>query len=117
MDYTSIFPLMRAELTLTAILVLLFLYDLIAGERGRRWFSAVACGLLVVQVLVTLIPGTPGELFGGMFRYAPMDGVVKGVLAVGALIVCLQADRWLRRDDTRHKQGEFYYRHCWACTS
>ena len=108
MDYTSIFPLMRAELTLTAILVLLFLYDLIAGERGRRWFSAVACGLLVVQVLVSLIPGTPGELFGGMFRYAPMDGVVKGVLAVGALIVCLQADRWLRRDDTRHKQGEFY---------
>ena len=108
MDYTSIFPLMRAELTLTAILVLLFLYDLIAGERGRRWFSAVACGLLVVQVLVTLIPGTPGELFGGMFRYVPMDGVVKGVLAVGALIVCLQADRWLRRDDTRHKQGEFY---------
>ena len=49
MDYTSIFPLMRAELTLTAILVLLFLYDLIAGERGRRWFSAVACGLLVVH--------------------------------------------------------------------
>ena len=48
MDYTSIFPLMRAELTLTAILVLVFLYDLIAGERGHRWFSAVTCVLLQI---------------------------------------------------------------------
>ena len=108
MDYTMIFPLMRAELTLTAILILLFLYDLLAGKRGRRWFSAVACGLLAVQVAVNLIPGPEGELFGGMFRYAAMDGVVKSILSIGALIVCLQADPWLRREDTHHKQGEFY---------
>ena len=108
MDYTSIFPLMRAELTLTAILVLVFLYDLIAGERGHRWFSAVTCVLLTAQVLVNLIPGSEGELFGGMFRYTPMSGVVKSILSIGALIVCLQADQWLQREDTRHKQGEFY---------
>ena len=108
MDYTSIFPLMRAELTLTAILVLVFLYDLIAGERGHRWFSAVTCVLLTAQVLVNLIPGPEGELFGGMFRYTPMSGVVKSILSIGALIVCLQADQWLQREDTRHKQGEFY---------
>ena len=108
MDYTSIFTLMRAEVTLTAILVLVFLYDLVAGERGRRWFSAVTCGLLVVQVVASLLPGGEGELFGGMFQYHPMHGIVKGVLAVGALVVCLQANMWLRREDTRHKQGEFY---------
>ncbi len=108
MDYTSIFPLMRAELTLTAILVLVFLYDLIAGKRGHRWFSAVTCVLLLVQVVVNLVPGPAGELFGGMFRTVPMDGVVKSVLSIGALIVCLQADRWLQREDTHHKQGEFY---------
>ena len=108
MDYTSIFTLMRAEVTLTAILVLVFLYDLVAGERGRRWFSAVTCGLLVVQVVASLLPGGEGELFGGMFQYHPMHGIVKGVLAVGALVVCLQANTWLRREDTRHKQGEFY---------
>ncbi len=32
----------------------------------------------------------------------------EGVLTVGALIVFLQSDTWLRREDTRHKQGEFY---------
>lgn len=108
MDYTSIFTLMRAETVLAAILVLVFLYDLIAGERGRRRFSAVTCGLLAVLAAVCLLPGGEGEAFGGMFRYHPMHGIVKALLAVGALIVCLQANTWLRREDTRHKQGEFY---------
>lgn len=108
MDYTSIFTLMRAEVTLTAILVLVFLYDLVAGERGRARFSAVVCGLLAVQTAVCLLPGGEGEAFGGMFQYHPMHGIVKGILAAGALVVCLQANTWLRREDTRHKQGEFY---------
>ena len=108
MDYTSIFTLMRAEVTLTAILVLVFLYDLVAGERGRRRFSAVVCGLLAVQTAVCLLPGGEGEAFGGMFQYHPMHGIVKGILAAGALVVCLQANTWLRREETRHKQGEFY---------
>ena len=72
MDYTSIFTLMRAEVTLTAILVLVFLYDLVAGERGRRRFSAVVCGLLAVQTAVCLLPGGEGEAFGGMFQYHPI---------------------------------------------
>ncbi len=108
MDFTSIFIWMRAEVSLAAIFVLLFLYDLIAGERGRRYFSAVTCTLLAVQVLVSLIPTSAGDLFGGMFHYEPMHGVVKSILTVGALVVCLQSNTWLRRDDTRHKQGEFY---------
>ena len=98
MDYSDIFSYMQAEVTLIAVIVLLFLYDLIAGERGRRRFSAVA----------NVVPGAAGEVFGGMFCYVPMHTVVKSVLAIGALIVCLQADTWLRRDDTAHKQGEFY---------
>lgn len=108
MDYSNIFTYMQAEVTLVAVIVLLFLYDLIAGERGRRYFSAVACGLLAVQAVINIVPGTAGELFGGMFHYVPMHSIVKGLLTVGALVVCLQADAWLRREDTAHKQGEFY---------
>ena len=108
MDYSNIFTSMQAEVTLIAVIVLLFLYDLIAGERGRRRFSAVACGLLALQVAVNVVPGTPGEVFGGMFQYVPMHSIVKSVLTVGTLIVFLQADAWLRRGDTAHKQGEFY---------
>ena len=108
MNYTNLFSCMQAEVTLVGVIVLLFLFDLFAGERARRRFSAVACGLLLVQLLVNILPHGEGELFGGMFRCEPMHGIVKSILTVGTLLVCLQADRWLRRDDTRHKQGEFY---------
>ena len=33
MDYSNIFSYMQAEVTLISVIVLLFLYDLIAGER------------------------------------------------------------------------------------
>ncbi len=108
MDYTAIFSLMRPELTLIAVFILIFLYDLIAGERGRRYFTPVVCGLLLVQTLLNIFPDEPSAIFGGMYQYVPMHTVIKTILTIGTLIVCLQADRWLRRDDTRHKQGEFY---------
>lgn len=109
MEYSNIFTYMQAELSLIAVIVLLFLYDLIAGERGRRHFAAVACSLLTLSILLNIVPrGESCDLFGGMFRYVPMHGVVKSILTIGTLLVFLQADTWLRRDDTRHKQGEFY---------
>ena len=100
---------MRHEVTLMAIIIVLFIYDLAAGKRGRSRFSAVASCLLIVQVALNIVPiHQSAELFGGMFCHTPMDGIVKSMLSVGALIVFLQSDTWLRREDTRHKQGEFY---------
>lgn len=109
MNYTDILIYMRHEVTLMAIIIVLFIYDLAAGRRGRGRFSAVTCCLLLLQTAINIIPvqGT-AELFGGMYVYAPMHSAMKSMLTVGALIVCLQADTWLRRDDTEHKRGEFY---------
>ena len=109
MNYTDILIYMRHEMTLMAIIIVLFIYDLAAGRRGRSRFSAVTCCLLLLQTAINIIPvqGT-AELFGGMYVYAPMHSAMKSMLTVGALIVCLQADTWLRRDDTEHKRGEFY---------
>ena len=56
MEYSNIFTYMQAELSLIAVIVLLFLYDLIAGERGRRYFAAVACTLLTVAILLNIVP-------------------------------------------------------------
>ena len=108
MDYTNLFPYMQAEITLIAVIVLIFLFDLFAGERARRQFPALVAGLLLVQLLVNILPHGSGQLFGGMFRYEAMHGIVKSILTVGTLLVCLQATPWLRREDTHHKQGEFY---------
>lgn len=37
-----------------------------------------------------------------------MTSVVKTVLTLGTILVFMQADTWLEREDTRHKAGEFY---------
>lgn len=103
------FIYMRPEVSLVAVIVIVFLYDLIAGEKARRHYQFVTCLLLGVSLLINLIPGRETvDLFGGMYQAGPMQGIVKSILAVGTLIVVLQANVWLSREDTRIKRGEFY---------
>lgn len=45
MDYSS-FLEMKAELSLVAVMVILLIYDLFAGEKGMRWFQPLACILV-----------------------------------------------------------------------
>lgn len=108
MDYSQ-FLHMRPELSLIGVTIILFLYDLFVGEKGRKYFQPLACVLMLVHIAINIIPSqTPVEVFGGMYQYTPMMSIVKTILSVGTLIVIMQADSWLKREDTRHKQGEFY---------
>lgn len=45
MDYSS-FLEMKAELSLVAVMVILLIYDLFAGEKGMHWFQPLACILV-----------------------------------------------------------------------
>lgn len=108
MDYSQ-FLYMRPELSLIAVIIIIFLYDLFAGEKARKHFQLLTCALLGIQIVLNLVPAqAPVELFGGMYQSNPMQGIVKSILAIGTLIITLQANNWLMRSDTRHKQGEFY---------
>ena len=110
MDYSSIFSYMYTEIALVGVAIAVLLYDLLAGERGRKFFHCFTCILMLLFIAGTVVPyhqGT-GEVFGGMYVYSPVAGIVKSILAIGTLIVFLQADSWLRREDTTFKRGEFY---------
>lgn len=97
-------------MSLIAVLIVLFLFDLFAGESTRaKYFQPLACLLLVAQIVANIFPiQNSFELFGGMYHHAPMMSILKTVLTIGTLIVFLQANNWLKREDTRQKQGEFY---------
>ncbi len=43
-----------------------------------------------------------------MYTTGPAAGVLKTILALGTLIVMVQAKEWLSREDTAFKEGEFY---------
>ena len=107
MDYSS-FLEMKAELSLVAVMVILLIYDLFAGEKGMRWFQPLACILVAAQILYNIVPTGNVEILGGMYQSTPMASVLKTILTIGTLIVFLQARNWLERDAII-RRGEFYF--------
>ena len=109
-DFSGVFTYMHTEISLVAVIVIAFLYDLAAGSRGRQIFHPLMCILMLLFIAANIVPfpEEEGEIFGGMFIYSPVYGIVKSILAIGTLIVFLQSDSWLSRADTSFKRGEFY---------
>ncbi len=104
MNYLQFFD-MRAEVSLMALILIVFLYDLFTEGKERRGFHALTCVLLGIHTLLNICPGEDVELFGGMYQSYAMTNIMKTILSIGTLLVFLQAKNWLRRDDTRHKSS------------
>lgn len=108
MDYSQ-FLYMREELSLIAVLLILFVVDLWRhNAKGGSIPGWLPVALMTIHTVINLVPATAGEAFGGMYIYTPMQSIVKAVLNIGTIIIFLMANEWLRREDTRIKQGEFY---------
>ena len=99
MDISAIFSTMQAEISLAVILIIMLLADLILKQPNHKALQGLACGLLVVQIALNIVP---------MFVNTSMSSIVKTVLTAGTLLVFMQADSWINREDSRHKAGEFY---------
>ena len=107
--YFSNFLYMRDEVSLLAVMLFLLMYDLIAGEKGMKYFQPVAIAVFAIHTVVNLFPFEAGESFGGMYHYSPIMTIVKSVLNVGTLVVFLQAKYWFDTENQRNKRGEFYF--------
>lgn len=108
MDFNSLLTLLRPEISLLALIVILLIYDLCAGARGRKYFQAVAAVLMAAHVAGCFFPVPEGQLFGGMFETTRMGTLVKAILGLGTLLVFLQANGALKKEDSAFKTGEFY---------
>ena len=90
MDYSQ-FLYMREELSLIAVLLLLFLADLFMSPDAHknsgkaRLNTMLPVILMAIHTAINLIPGTATDAFGGMYHYVPMHTVVKSILNVGTL--------------------------------
>ncbi|MDR2233201.1 MAG: NADH-quinone oxidoreductase subunit N [Tannerella sp.] len=108
MDYGQ-FLNMHSEISLILVIFIMFFFDLFASGKARNFFPHLMVALMGLQVLYLLIPvNLDVEIFGGMYRSNFLINCVKIMLAFGTIIVLMQSNIWLKRDDTRHKQGEFY---------
>ncbi len=108
------------ELGLTAVFILMFLLDL--------FLPAPQASLVTPHGMYPADHSTLSKPIAGrddfIWRYVSLNpyGVCseKIILTIGTILVFLQADTWLKREDTRHKQGEFTSLPsvpCWVCIS
>ncbi len=115
MDFSQ-FLSMQAELSLLAVIVVLFIADLFMSgddkEQKGIYNTPLPVILLAAHTLVNLVPTLSGDTatsaFGGMYVTTAMSGIVKTVLSIGTLITFLMAHGWMKRQENLVKQGEFY---------
>lgn len=110
MNYLEFFS-MLPEISLLAIFVLIFIFDLIAPTgRARHYFHSFVCLLMPIQVVICMLGCSEEQtLFGGMYYSNSMIAFVKAMLSFGSAIVIMQSHHWLKHtSNTFYKQGEFY---------
>ena len=121
MDYSQ-FLNMPEELSLMAVILLLFVADLFIckdktpteeGILHGNKIGNIAIVLMIFQVASNFLPTCLGcspanEAFGGMYVHTPMMTIMKSILSIGTLITFLMANGYMRQTANIVKQGEFY---------
>lgn len=111
-DYSQ-FLNMIPEVTLMALLVIVFIADFLTAQKPgeantRGWFNSMVCVLMAAHLIINIGPTEAAQSFGGMYMTNSAVGVIKSILAFGTLIVLIQSREWMQRPDTSFKEGEFY---------
>jgi NADH-quinone oxidoreductase subunit N len=107
MDFNN-FLLLGQEISLVAVLLILFSYDIIASDKAKRGFYPVACILFAIHTGLGFFPLPAGEAFGGLYISSNITFFMKNILNIATLIVFLQSNTWLSSEETQHKRGEFF---------
>lgn len=100
---------MIPEATLVAMLVIVFFADLFSHGKGdRKWFNPLVCIMMLIQLVVNICPQDPTSAFGGMYVTTTAVHAMKAILTLGTFIVLVMSRKWLSREDTSLREGEFY---------
>ena len=94
---------------LVLILLAVFVVDFIMHRSEKKLdvlFAVTAALLIVLPVRIALLAG-PTEAFGGMYVATQAANVMKMILTIGALIVVIMAQPWLKNEASKYA-GEFY---------
>ncbi|HET6559032.1 MAG TPA: proton-conducting transporter membrane subunit, partial [Prolixibacteraceae bacterium] len=107
MDFGQ-FILMRHELLLTFTAVAMLVAEIFTGDKGRARLIPFALTLFAVITIVGFIPNESGSLFGGSYQSSPLTTFMKNTLNLGVLIIFLQAEGWLRKEENKDKITEYF---------
>jgi len=107
MDYSQFFN-MIPEATLMAVLVIVFLADLIFKGEKKHFVLSLLMGVLMIFQVGSCFMATPAEAFDGLYVATRAANVMKIILTAGTFIVFVMAQSWVELDSVKNKEGEFY---------
>ncbi|MBP5134767.1 MAG: NADH-quinone oxidoreductase subunit N [Paludibacteraceae bacterium] len=107
MDLSN-YLLLRQEMSLLVVFLILMIYDLFAGEKGKKGFHLIACTLWGLHTICGFLFPVSGSSFAGMYVNNDVETIVKNILNIGVFIIFLQSYGWLKKSDTIFKRGEFF---------
>ena len=101
---------MVPEFYLVCILLVVFFMDFFftrKSESDHGVFGGVTIGLMLVLPVRIALLSEPTEAFGGMYVATQAANIMKVILSIGAVIVLIMAEPWLKNEAQKHR-GEFY---------
>jgi NADH-quinone oxidoreductase subunit N len=102
------FIMMRHELLLTAVALIILIAEIFTADNNKKKLIPFSIGLFALVTILGFLPIQEGTLFGGSYQSNPLTALMKNVLNVGVLIIFLQAEGWLRRDENDDRISEYF---------
>lgn len=107
MDYSQFFN-MLPEATLMAVLVIVFLADMMVGKESKHKVLSILTGVLMLAQTGVCLVAESSEAFSGMYVATDAVNVMKIILTAGTFIVIAMAQPWLTKKGIADTEGEFY---------
>jgi NADH-quinone oxidoreductase subunit N len=104
----SQFLIMRHELLLTVAALIMLIAEIATSEKNTKRLIPFFIGIFTVITIVGFLPAESGILFGGSYQSNSLTVLMKNVLNIGVLIIFLQAEGWLKRDENADRISEYF---------
>jgi len=102
------FLIMRHELLLTVAALIMLIAEIATSDQNKKRLIPFFTGIFTVITIIGFLPGDAGVLFGGSYQANSLTMVMKNILNIGVLIIFLQAEGWLKRDENADRISEYY---------
>ena len=102
------FIMMRHELLLTAAALIILIAEIFTADKSKEKLIPFSIGLFALIAIIGFLPVQEGTLFGGSYHSSALTALMKNVLNIGVLIIFLQAEGWLRRDENSDRISEYF---------
>jgi NADH-quinone oxidoreductase subunit N len=102
------FLMMRHEMLLTIAALIMLVAEIASGDENKKRLIPFFIGIFALVTFIGFLPVESGTLFGGSYQSNSLTMLMKNVLNIGVLIIFLQAEGWLKRDENADRISEYF---------